>query len=93
MLTTADIVGRSAGDGLVHNRATLMILTAASLLKLDPNFGSTNSSKFPFCCKTRAYIRMEKKMEKETNQHYNANIFELSLLLLSILSKINTNLR
>jgi hypothetical protein len=58
-------VGRSAGDELVHNRATLMILTASSLLKLDPNFGSTNSIKFPFCCKTRAYIRIEKKMQNK----------------------------
>ena len=41
MLTTADMVGRSVGDGLVHNRATFIIFNASSLLKLDFKFGST----------------------------------------------------
>nr|GLL28941.1 hypothetical protein B296_00019203 [Ipomoea trifida] len=54
MRTTADMVGLSAGDGLVHIRATLIILIASSLLKSDPNWESTSSIRDPFFCTTRA---------------------------------------
>ena len=47
MLTTALMVGLSAGDGLMHNKATLIILSASSLLNSVPNSGSKAPSYSP----------------------------------------------
>lgn len=55
MLTTSDIVGLSAGDGLVQSRAILIIFSASLLLKFDPSLGSTSSIKLPFFWRTRAW--------------------------------------
>ena len=63
MLTTEDMDGRSAGDGLVHRRATLIILIASSLLKSDPSLGSTSPINFPFCCETRACNKRRDEMK------------------------------
>ena len=83
MLTTAVMVGLSAGDGLMHNKATLIIIIASSLLNSDPNYGSTNSIKFPFLLQNYGLKWKKKKvLEVNKNQKEEKKLIPSSILML-----------
>ena len=94
MLTAAVMVGLSAGDALAHNKATLIILSASSSLNSDPNSGSTNSIKLPFCCKTIAWSekRREIKSEKETKEKNHLILLLFFLIIINILLQVSRQL-
>lgn len=52
MLTTADIVGRSVGEALVHKRATFSIKSASSVEYSAPRLGSIISKRLPLSWRT-----------------------------------------